>query len=193
MTVCLVHVYLSGVLAFATADSTWHLLLRRHSKFSHQQGRSCFASSGTARDLLLSILFLLGLLNANCYTCCFLINCTQQSAGKPPNRLQQGVVFYQDNVPFRGLIKPHRKSLKWIGRCSHIRHKVQIWQQVISTCSDFWKNRLVESRLRMMMQWCSMSWNFNTVLIKISVLQASHDLLSARKVVLNCRGKYVEK
>ena len=30
---------------------------------------------------------------------CFLINRTQQSAGKPPNRLQQGVIFHQDNAP----------------------------------------------------------------------------------------------
>jgi len=36
MTACLVHVYLSGVLIFATADSTSHLLLRKNSKFSHQ-------------------------------------------------------------------------------------------------------------------------------------------------------------
>jgi len=30
---------------------------------------------------------------------CFLINYAQQSAGKPPNRLQQGVIFHQDNAP----------------------------------------------------------------------------------------------
>ena len=29
----------------------------------------------------------------------FLINCTQQSAGKPPNWLQQGVIFRWDNAP----------------------------------------------------------------------------------------------
>ena len=43
MTVCLVHVYLNGVLVFATADSTWHLHLPRNSKISHQ-GRSCSES-----------------------------------------------------------------------------------------------------------------------------------------------------
>ena len=65
---------------------------------------------------------------------CFLINCAHQSAGKPPNRLQQGVIFRQDNAPLRaGLNKPHRKSLRRVGRCSHIRHTVQIWHQVSST------------------------------------------------------------
>jgi len=31
--------------------------------------------------------------------CCFLINCPQRSAGKPPNWLQQGGVVHQDNAP----------------------------------------------------------------------------------------------
>ena len=66
----------------------------------------------------------------------FLINCTQQSAGKPYNRLQQGVSFHQDNALPSSLIKPHRKSLRRIGRYLHILHTVQIWHQVISTCLD---------------------------------------------------------
>jgi len=89
-------------------------------------------------------------LNANYYTSLFSDYCVQQSAGKPPNRLQQGVIFHQDNAPPQRAHQTTQKTTEtaWeLFACP--LHSPDL---ATSDFHLFGPLSLVESRLRMMMQ-----------------------------------------